>query len=856
MATQHRALEHFLFLLVFCFVILYIPTDALAHAPHDEVRAILLSPAYLYDGIVFAIIRCNILRSTDFGYTWRRLTQGLGPYSFLDLAISPTFAVDRCLFVASDGGGIFRSNDAGLSWVAMNCGLPDRRIAFIATSPKFQTDHRLIAVGCAGQLYATNDAGDNWYSVFHDVTGVSAAAIIEHAIIVGTHTGAMYISEDNGLTWRELVRLHESHPITCFASLDPLSPLSTILAGTGNGSVALAQVGAKYQVRTIGLKGQHITSLASTRNEHGKPILFASTWREAMFRSEDMGVSWTKHGTGLTTNSQADEPAFLCPHFRGIAISSAYSFDNTLFLGGFDGVFKSTDGGKSWREMSTALSIGLIVGLDLAPLDDTNLRIIITTYAAGVYSQETSGPWEVNSVGIEGGRLFDIAFSPNYLSDQTVFAVSNWVLFRSTDGGQHWEGRPLVGSSRTSLGRKSHLYIALRPIARGLTDWLSRDLSRQLKQWLSFKLVKRIGISHPGFGAMLAISPDFRIDRTLFVGGRLGVLRSRDGGTSFQYVFGPARTRVHSLVVSPDFCNDGTVFVACEESLYRSVDGGTTWEEWHQGQEVKSAKLAISPAYGQDKTLFLGSRLGLWRSRDGGRLWQPLQVGELVGDAPVDGLAVSPSFQTDQELFVHICGIGLFHSCDGGDSFAQGAIDHISPRPAFSHMTEFPDRASLIKFSPHYDKDRTLYASSMEQLLKSSDGGESWKVLKRPVRFENWRSEISYRGKWRILRDGRFSSVSASCSSRPGDAAGIDFVGQEVRWIGMHGPKQGIAKVMIDGKCVATVDQYAETPAYLMVSFVASDLAYGPHSIFVEVSTDRNIQSSGTHIIIDAFDVI
>jgi len=854
MTTLHRTLGHVLFLLTCCFVLLLVPTDALAHAPHDEVSAILLSPAYLCDGTVFAIVRGNILRSTDFGYTWHRLTRGLGPYSFLGLAISSAFAVDKCLFAASSGGGVFRSNNAGLSWVAMNCGLSDHCIACVALSPTFQTDHRVIAVGCSGQLYATNDAGDHWYSIFPDATEVSAAAIIEHAILVGTHAGTIYISEDNGLTWRELARLHNSQPITCFEPMDYSSPRSTILVGTENGGVVLTHVGAKCQVRTIGLEGQHITSLASAQNEHGKPVFFASTWKEAMFQSEDGGVSWTRHGAGLTTDRQADEPAFQRPHFRGIAISSAYSFDKTLFLGGFDGVFKSTDGGKSWREMSAALSIGLIVGLDVAPLNETNLRAIITTYVAGVYSQESGHPWEVNNVGIEGGRLFDIAFSPNYPSDQTVFTVSNWVLFRSTDGGQRWEGIPLVGSPRTLLGLKSYFYTALRWVAGFLTSWFNRDLLLQLKQWLSSKRVG-VGIPLPGFGSVLAISPDFRTDRTLFVGGALGVLRSRDGGSSLHYVLGPAREPVRSLVISPDFRNDGTVFVAFNNSLYRSVDGGMTWEEKLKGKEIKPARLAISPAYGQDKTLFLGSMLGLWRSRDGGKLWQPLQIGDLVGDTLIDGLAVSPFFQMDQELFVHVCGVGLFHSCDGGDSFAQVAIDHISPSPALSHMPTFPDRASLLKFSPHYDKDRTLYASSMEHLLRSSDSGKSWEVLKRPVRFENLRSEISYRGKWRIIRDSRFSSMSVSCSSRPGDIAVLDFVGQEVRWIGMHGPKQGIAKVMIDGKFAATVDQYAQTAALSVVSFIASDLSYGPHLISVEVSPDKNIQSSGTYIIIDAFDV-
>jgi hypothetical protein len=83
----------------------------------------------------------------------------------------------------------------------------------------------------------------------------------------------------------------------------------------------------------------------------------------------------------------------------------------------------------------------------------------------------------------------------------------------------------------------------------------------------------------------------------------------------------------------------------------------------------------------------------------------------------------------------------------------------------------------------------------------------------------------------------------------------MEFVGQEVRWIGVQGPGQGIANVLIDGNHVAIVDQYARTPAFSVASFVASDLSYGPHCIAVEVCGERNTRSTGRLITIDAFDV-
>ncbi len=843
-------------LVTVCFSILFFPAIASAHAPHDEVSAILLSPGYLCDGIVFAIVRYNILRSTDFGHTWHRLTKGIGRREFRDLAISSSFVIDRCLFAASPTGGIFRSIDAGMSWESLNDDLPDNRINLLTISPTFALDRRLLAVTSNGQLFVTNDAGEHWRHVFHGTGRVSATAIVGRSIVVGTSTGSIHASEDEGRSWHALVNLKPDQSITCFASVEDSSTRPMLLVGSSNGCVALVRTEVAADVRPAGLVGQHVTSLLFTWGPHNNPLLFATTWREAVFRSENLGHSWLRHGAGLTTDRQADWPKFRRPHFKGLTASETFAADQTLFLGGFDGVFKSTDGGTSWREMRGSLSTGLIMALDLASVNQTDVRVAISTYLAGVYTRTADGPWEVNNLGIDIARLSDVAFSPNYASDRTIFALGNWVLFRSTDGGQTWETTPLLSSSRKLHQLKTRVHSTLRRIVPMLTNWCGKDCVSQLKQWFAW-ISTRVGldIMGPGWGGTFAVSPDFAIDRTLFIGGPLGVLRSQDGGISFELVFELAGSAVRSLAVSPNFHHDRTVFIAYDEQLYRSVDRGTNWEKWSQGQEFASPRLAISPAYADDQTLFLGCELGLWRSRDGGRKWERLAIATIAADATIDGLAVSPNFHADHELIVQVCGSGLFHSCDEGNTFMPVDIDHLTPTPAASHMAGFPDRASLMRFSPYYRKDRTLFVSSMEDLIKSSDSGKNWEVLRRPVRFENVRPEIVYHGTWKTLHGKMFSSGAASCSSGAGDAAVMEFVGQEVRWIGRQGPRHGMAQVLIDGMLVTTVDQYAANLSFATVSFEAKELSHGPHTIVVEVTSDRNPRSSGNDIVIDAFDV-
>ena len=836
------------------FILLGLPTDAFAHAPHNEVQAILLSPAFLRDAIVFAIVRHNILRSTDFGYTWRRLTRGLGACGFLDIAISPAFASDRSLFAASRDGGVFRSRDGGAYWAAINAGLEQQCIAFLAISPDFATDRRLVAGG-GETLHVSDDGGDTWRVVLRESGGVSAATVIEGTIVVGTAAGSVRASVDGGATWRDAVRC--TAPITCFARLDRPSAEPTLVAGTGGGAVALTRGRNTWQVRKLGPNGQYITSLAAAAGGDGAaPILFASTWNDGVFRSEDGGVSWQRKSQGLTKDEQADRPGFRRPHFRGLAVSSSYASDSTIFAGGFDGVFKSVDGGERWRELRDVLPIGLVVGLDAAPLDGEGVRIAITTYVAGTYALDPGGRWEAINRGIEGGggRLFAIVHSPAYASDRTMFALGNWSLFKSTDGGRHWTGTPLHAMSHTTAGFKSRLRTAVRRgvkrIAAALGD---HNLLKLQRRWLARRAHR--GAWLPGYGGLVAISPGFLADGTLFVGGRHGVLRSRDGGASLQYVLGPDHSPVHSLAVSPDFQADGTAFAAFADSVRRSTDGGFSWEPIEVARELRSPRLAVSPAYARDGTVFLGDASGLWRSRNRGGAWEGLCIGELRTGVSIDGLAISPFFERDGEILVHARGVGLFRSRDGGDTFtAAGASPHDDGHP-LSHMTDFPDRAPLIRFSPRYDRDHAVYASSVQDLLRSLDGGESWQVLDRPVRFVGVRPEITYRGNWRTARDPTFDSASARRSSKPGDVAAMDFIGKAIRWIGMQGPTQGMATVRIDGSPVATVDQYAATQTFSTISFEAKDLPLGPHSISIEVRSERNRHSSGRDVTIDAFDV-
>jgi photosystem II stability/assembly factor-like uncharacterized protein len=118
----------------------------------------------------------------------------------------------------------------------------------------------------------------------------------------------------------------------------------------------------------------------------------------------------------------------------------------------------------------------------------------------------------------------------------------------------------------------------------------------------------------------------------VFAGGRDGLVRSEDGGRSWEDARLP-HGDVFSVAVSPA---DGAVYAGCEPSmLFRSADGGETWEELEALRAIPSAPTWsfpprpwtshvrwIAPSPHDAALLLVGIELGgVMLSADAGKTW-------------------------------------------------------------------------------------------------------------------------------------------------------------------------------------------------------------------------------------------
>src|ERR1035437_3743625 len=97
-----------------------------------------------------------------------------------------------------------------------------------------------------------------------------------------------------------------------------------------------------------------------------------------------------------------------------------------------------------------------------------------------------------------------------------------------------------------------------------------------------------VGPRTGGTVSVVAVSPRFETDQTVFAGTLAGLYRSTDGGHTWQ----PSGSGLNSpfvdaIVISPKFEQDRAVLVGTRQGgLFRSTDAGDTWfavEFWSQG---------------------------------------------------------------------------------------------------------------------------------------------------------------------------------------------------------------------------------------------------------------------------------
>lgn len=273
----------------------------------------------------------------------------------------------------------------------------------------------------------------------------------------------------------------------------------------------------------------------------------------------------------------------------------------------------------------------------------------------------------------------------------TLFAGTPEGLWRSTDWAGSWErvrGRT-TGVRLDGLGAARSLFLLATQIWVGGEGGLyfSEDFG---ETW-----------------APLALTPDVRgvvpslwplADPTVFVGTGAGLLRSRDGGRTFQPTV-LAGTAVHRLEWP-----GGALVVACDRGVVVSRDEGARFEGPGPGlPEGPVRAMALSSFFSIDPVLFAAPATGgVFRSSDGGATWAASGLsGEVVGDL----VWLGP--------FLYAAGeASFFRSQDAGATWTR--------------LSASPGRPSRLMFPLAPAAGLEAFLATDRGLFRTTDAGEHW----------------------------------------------------------------------------------------------------------------------------------
>jgi len=388
----------------------------------------------------------------------------------------------------------------------------------------------------------------------------------------------------------------------------------------------------------------------------------------------------------------------------------------------FAGVFKSTDGGKTWSQSNTGITTRLGGSGDAIPIfsltiDPNNPDTVWagTQYSSGVFKSIDGGAtWMSMNTGNNGIQEEFISvrgFSIQPGNSDVVYMageVSSW----------EWNGETLPGKGLDMT--KGVIYKTINGGSSWTRIWYGDNLARYV---LIHPVNTDVLIASTGIFDREAANSNPNTDDP----GGVGILRSYDGGQTWEILnenYGINKESLYfgSLFMHPD--NPNILFGAAGNDpynrpggIYRTTDGGDSWTKVLDLLHASAVEVCES----NPGVVYAGSINGFFRSDDGGDNWTKLADTRwgppgVVAGFPID-LQCDP--RNSDRIFVNNYGGGNFLSTDAGENWVDSSQGYTG--------------AWMSEVAVAQDNSGLVYGSARSGIFSSWDGGTTWTGLSSGV---------------------------------------------------------------------------------------------------------------------------
>ncbi|HEV7669489.1 MAG TPA: glycosyl hydrolase [Thermoanaerobaculia bacterium] len=557
-------------------------------------------------------------------------------------------------------------------------------------------------------------------------------------------SGGIWKSTNRGVTWKPIFDGEAVYSIGCL-TIDPKDSL-TVWAGSGE-------------------------------NNSQRSV----SWGDGVYKSTDGGASWKNMGLG---KSEHIGKILIDPRDSNVVWVAA---QGPLWAAGGDrGLYKTLDGGKTWKKV---LDISENTGVSDLAFDPRNPDVV---YA--VAYQRRRHVWTLIDGGPESG------------------------IHKTRDGGETWT-KLSGGLPKENMGR---IGIAVAPSAPD-TVYATIESTRKAGGFFRSKdgganwerTIKKVS-SSPQYYQELFVDPK-DADRIYSVDTFLQV--SEDGGTTFKNL-GEEYKHVDNHVVWIDPDDTRHLFVGCDGGLYESFDRGKSWRHTPNLSITQFYRVAVDntePFY----YVYGGTQ-------DNFSLGGPSRTINGQGGVSADWFVTSGGDGFFSQVDPVNPNIVYAESQDGGlvryDRKSGEQVD-IQPQPGKGEPPLKWNWDAPILISPH-SPTRLYFAAN--RLFRSDDRGDSWRPVSPDLTRQVDRNLLPVMGKiWGIDAVAKNASTSffgniVSLAESP-VAEGVLYVGTD----------DGLVQVSEDGgEHWRKIEKFPGVPDNAYVSRLEADVA-DPNGVYV-----------------------
>ncbi|MFL6445294.1 MAG: WD40/YVTN/BNR-like repeat-containing protein [Candidatus Sulfotelmatobacter sp.] len=582
---------------------------------------------------------------------------------------------------------------------------------------------------------------------------------------MGQVNGGVWKSDDYGRTWNPIFDHEPTQSIGAIA-VAPSDP-NILYVSSGEGlhrpdlsvgdGIYKSTDAGKTWTHLPGLRdGQQIPALAIDPRDPNK--LFAAvlghpygpSQERGIYRSTDGGQSWQRVIAKDENTGGSDVQ--IDPSNPDVVYASMWEVregpweDNNEFNGSGGGLFKSTDAGSTWHQLTNGLPKDLSqIYVAIAPSDPRRLYATLATAAGKLnvyrsddggnnWTQATNDPRPSGRIG--GGDLPIPKVDPK---NPDLLYVASTVTMRSSDGGKTWSG------FRGAPGGDDYQNLWINPnngdIILLVSDQGAIITVNRGQTWSSWYNQPTAQLYH----AIADNSFPYRVCAGQQESGSVCInSRGNDGAITFRD-WHPVGVIEYGYV-APDPLNPDLIYGAgrTEVSKFHWTTG--------QVQDItpiplrngkyranRTEPLMFSPV--DPHVLYYATNV-LFKTTDGGTSWQEISkdlTRENPGAPPSVGTmhnkgaenqrgviySLAPSFKSLDTLWAGTDDGLLWITRDGGKNWAD-----ITPK-------ELTPWSKVTQLSPSHFDENTAYASvsrfrindTHPYIYRTHDGGKSWKLI-------------------------------------------------------------------------------------------------------------------------------